>query len=137
MKKKAGLHELYAKDSSKADNIVWGRETDPVSRRGFLRGTGLVAMSAAVGASIPFAKYFPGGLIPAALAQTNMPFELAGKDGLTILNDRPVNAETPAHLLDDHVTPASRLFIRITAFPRFPRTVISTPGRWRSAVSPL
>jgi DMSO/TMAO reductase YedYZ molybdopterin-dependent catalytic subunit len=37
---------------------------------------------------------------------------MAGKDGLTILNERPVNAETPAHLLDDNVTPASRLFVR-------------------------
>ena len=117
MKKKAGLHELYAKDSSKADSIVWGRKTDPVSRRGFLRGTGLVAMSAAVGASIPFAKYFPQGLIPAALAQSNEPFQLAGKDGLAILNDRPVNAETPAHLLDDNVTPASRLFVRNNGIP--------------------
>jgi len=117
MKKKAGLHELYARDSSRADDIVWGRKPEPVSRRGFLRGSGLVAMSAAVGASIPFAEYFPAGLIPAVLAQSNAPFELAGKDGLTILNDRPVNAETPAHLLDDRVTPASRLFVRNNGIP--------------------
>lgn len=117
MTKKAGLHELYAQSPSKADDLVWGRKTDPVSRRGFLRGSGLVAMSAAVGASIPFAEYFPGGLIPAAMAQSNQPFQLVGKDGLTILNDRPINAETPAHLLDDQVTPASRLFVRNNGIP--------------------
>ena len=117
MKKKAGLHELYSQDASRADDIVWGRKTDPVSRRGFIRGSGLAAMSAVIGASIPFAKFMPGGLIPAALAQSDTLFELAGKDGLTILNDRPVNAETPAHLLDDNVTPASRLFVRNNGVP--------------------
>jgi hypothetical protein len=39
----------------------------------------------------------PGGLIPAALAQSDEAFELPGKDGLLVLNDRPLNAETPAH----------------------------------------
>ncbi len=37
---------------------------------------------------------------------------LEGKDGLTVLNDRPVNAEPPAWLLDDDVTPISRHFVR-------------------------
>ncbi len=110
MKSRRGIHRLYAEDPANADSMLWGRTVDPVSRRGFLRGGGLAAMSAAVGASIPFAKYMPGGLIPAALAQSDAPFELPGKDGLTILNDRPINAETPAHLLDDKVTPAARLF---------------------------
>ena len=118
MKKKSrGIHELYCADTDEADKIVWGRETDSVTRRGFLRGSGLAAMSAAVGASIPFAHFMPGGLIPAALAQTDQPFYLPGKSGLTILNDRPINAETPAHLLDDPVTPASRLFVRNNGIP--------------------
>lgn len=117
MKKQVGLHELYAKDASRADDLVWGRRTDPVSRRGFLRGSGLAAMVAAIGASIPFAKYLPGGLIPAALAQSDEPFRLPGKDGLVLLNDRPINAETPAHLLDDKITPASRLFVRNNGIP--------------------
>ena len=117
MKKKAGLHEIYSKDASQADDLVWGRRVDPVSRRGFIRGSGLLAMTAAVGASIPFAKYMPGGLIPAALAQSDEPFQLQGKDGMTILNDRPINAETPAHLLDDNITPASRLFVRNNGVP--------------------
>jgi DMSO/TMAO reductase YedYZ molybdopterin-dependent catalytic subunit len=117
MEKKVGIHELYAEDAGEADRILWGRQVDPVTRRGFLRGSGLAAVAAAVGASIPFADYMPGGLIPAALAQSDDPFEMSGKDGMIILNDRPINAETPAHLLNDDVTPASRLFVRNNGVP--------------------
>ncbi len=42
----------------------------------------------------------------------------AGKHpGLTILNDRPWNVETPAHLLAEAVTSADRLFIRNNGIP--------------------
>ena len=117
MNSKRGIHDLYAADPQTADREVWGRETDRLSRRGFLRGAGLATMSAALGASIPFAEFMPGGLIPAALAQSEEPFYIPGKSGLTVLNDRPINAETPAHLLDDPVTPASRLFVRNNGIP--------------------
>jgi len=40
-----------------------------------------------------------------------------GKDGLTHLNDRPLNMETPPHLLDDKITPANRFFIRNNGLP--------------------
>lgn len=115
--RRRGIHELYEDDPERADRLLWGRQTDPVSRRGFLKGSGLAAMSAAVGASIPFAHLMPGGLIPAALAQTDQSFSIAGKEGLIVLNDRPVNAETPAHLLDDRVTPAKNLFVRNNGTP--------------------
>ena len=115
--KKRGIHALYAEDPIAADERLWGRQADPITRRGFLTKGSLVAMSAAVGASIPFAHLMPQGLIPAALAQTDAPFVIPGKDGLVILNDRPVNAETPAHLLDDRITPASRLFVRNNGIP--------------------
>ncbi len=110
-----------------ADRQLWGRKVDPVSRRGFLRGSGLAAMSAAVGASIPFARFMPGGLIPAALAQSDEPFTLPGKSGLTVLNDRPINAETPAHLLDDRITPAARLFVRNNGIPP---AQVAQPEQW-------
>jgi len=74
-------------------------------------------MAAAVGAAIPFVEFMPGGLIPAALAASDEPFSLPGTDGLTVLNDRPINAETPAHLLNDDVTPSSRLFVRNNGIP--------------------
>lgn len=115
--KTRGLHELYAEDPEAADKLVWNREVDPVSRRGFLKRSSLLAMAAAVGGSIPFADKMPGGLIPAALAQSDEPFTLEGKEGLTILNDRPINAETPPHLLDDDITPAKHMFVRNNGIP--------------------
>jgi len=117
MKKEQGIHSLYTTDPVEADEILWGRRTSRVSRRGFIKGSGLAAMSTALGASIPFAGFMPGGLIPAALANTDTPFEIEGKSGLIVLNDRPINAETPAHLLDHAVTPAHRLFVRNNGIP--------------------
>ena len=130
--KKRGLHELYADDPERADDIVWGRRVDAVSRRGFMKGSGLAAMVAVVGASIPFARYMPGGLIPAALAQSDEAFAIPGKSGLIVLNDRPLNAETPAHLLDDPVTPASRVFVRNNGIP--PSTWDIDPLEWRISI---
>ena len=107
--KTANLFELYAEDAERADRIVFGRVAHR-DRRGFLKGAGLASMGALIGASIPFHRNMPAGLIPEAIAST--PMKIEGKDGLTVFNDRPVNAETPAHLLDDEVTPTSRHFIR-------------------------
>ena len=42
---------------------------------------------------------------------------LPNKEGLTLLNDRPINAETPAHLLDDLTTPAKYMFVRNNGHP--------------------
>jgi len=126
--KQRGIHELYNADPTAADDILWGRKCDPITRRGFLTKGSLAAMSAAVGASIPFAELMPGGLIPAALAQTDEPFVIPGKEGLTVLNDRPFNAETPAHLLDDRVTPGKYLFVRDNGRP--PATAGIDPGAW-------
>jgi sulfite oxidase len=39
-------------------------------------------------------------------------FELAGKDGLSLLGDVPLVAETPEELLDDETTPIARFFVR-------------------------
>ncbi|MCJ7590803.1 MAG: sulfite oxidase [Woeseiaceae bacterium] len=130
--KNRGLHELYAENPELADELIWGREVETVSRRGFMKSGGLAAMAAVIGASIPFARYMPGGLIPAALAQSNEAFSIPGKSGLIILNDRPLNAETPAHLLDDPVTPASRVFVRNNGVP--PSTWDIDPLDWRITV---
>ncbi len=57
-----GIHQLYAEDPIKADKLLWNRETDNASRRGFLKSSGLLAMVTAIGATIPFSKNMPGGL---------------------------------------------------------------------------
>ena len=108
------LFQLYAEDSDKADYLVFGRVPNK-DRRGFLKGAGLATMGALIGSAIPFHRNMPSGFIPEALAAKGM--TIAGKDGLTVLNDRPVNAETPAHLLDDEVTPTARHFIRNNGIP--------------------
>jgi len=115
--RKKGIHALYAENPLVADARLWGRKTDALTRRGFLEGSGYAAMAAALGGAIPFAHLMPGGLIPAAFAASGEAFELPGKEGLVVLNDRPVNAETPAWLLDDAVTPARHLFVRNNGIP--------------------
>lgn len=108
-----GLFELYRKNPDEADQLLFGRETYS-DRRGFLKGAGLATMGAMVGATIPFHRNMPANFVPIALAAEDV---IAGKDGLTVLNDRPVNAETPPHLLDDAITPTKRHFIRNNGIP--------------------
>lgn len=123
------IEELYAEDPERADAQVFGRRTDK-SRRGFLKQAGLAGMAVALGGSMPFWRNFPGGLIPAALADDSADLVISGKSGLRILSDRPLNAETPAHLLDDDVTPIARHFVRNNGVP--PVTV--NPSAWRLTV---
>ncbi|MCL4186031.1 MAG: sulfite oxidase [Rhodobacteraceae bacterium] len=107
-----------------------------VSRRGFLGGTGLVAITAAAGGAIPFAAGLSGGLVPAAMAQTApAPFEFPGKvTGLSLLGDRPLVAETPEHLLDDETTPIEKFFIRNNGTPPDP---VADPDSWQLTVEGL
>ncbi len=95
-----------------ADNIAQNIETDTdaadePARRAFLKNTGLTGLGAYVGMNIPF----EGNLMALAqgMSEENI---MASKDGLILMNDRPLNAETPAHLLDDDVTPYEHFFSR-------------------------
>lgn len=128
-RKERGICEQFARDPERADAEVFGRCVD-AGRRGFLKRSGLACMSVLLGAGIPFWRNFPGGLIPAALAETGESFVIDGKNGLRVLNDRPLNAETPVHLLDDLVTPTDRHFIRNNGTP----PAIVDPGSWRLKV---
>jgi len=74
----------------------------------------LAAMSARLGSTIRFGRFLPAGYLPVALADQ----PLDSEDGLLrVLNDRPLNSETPAHLLNDQITPADRLFVRNNGLP--------------------
>ena len=108
-----GLSELYREDPDKADRLLFGRVTHP-DRRGFLKNAGLAAMAALVGGTIPFHRTMPAHFFPVALADESV---IRSKDGLIVLNDRPLSAETPAHLLDDAITPTERHFIRNNGIP--------------------
>jgi DMSO/TMAO reductase YedYZ molybdopterin-dependent catalytic subunit len=118
--------EFFAKDPAGADRAVFGRVSFP-DRRGFMKGAGLATMTAMLGTGIPFHRNMPQGLVPAAFAQGDV---LSGKDGLSLLNDRPLNAETPPHLLDDPITPTDRHFIRNNGLP--PEDM--DPGSWTLTV---
>ena len=62
-----------------------------------------------------------------------------GKSGLRLLNDRPLNAESVPHLLDDDVTRTAHLFIRNNGLPPVDADIakwtLSVDGE--SVVSPL
>jgi sulfite oxidase len=88
------------------------------SRRQFLIKSSLATLSLAVGAEIVFSKNLPNGILPVALTDRSQPIALPGKHPeLVILNDNPINAETPPHLLDDKVTPRDILFVRNNGTP--------------------
>lgn len=109
----AEVRRIYAEQAPEAaDWLAFGRRSHG-DRRGFLRGAGLAAMGAFLGTTIPFHRNMPAGLIPAALAQDTGIDLMAAKEGLTLLNDKPLNAETPPALLDDAVTPTNRMFVRM------------------------
>lgn len=90
------------------------------NRRAFLAGLSTSSLAAMLGASIPYAANWPRGLAPVALGADEPAAPMSGevellktsKDGLTMMTDRPICAQTPAHLLDDAVTPAERHFVR-------------------------
>ncbi len=126
------VEELYRDDPERAEAEIFGRRTasqdagkQGASRRGFLGGAGLAAMTAAVGGTIVHSEFLPAGLVPAAMAQTAppaapaaapsgpQPLSYPGKSsGLILLQDRPLVAETPEHLLDDATTPIDKFFVR-------------------------
>lgn len=89
---------------------------ETVSKRQFLKGAGLTTLTALLGTQIPFYKNMPKGLVPVALASDDEDI-LMGKKGVTLLNDRPINAETLVHMLDDEITPTDRHFVRNNGIP--------------------
>ncbi|MCY3859489.1 MAG: sulfite oxidase [Gammaproteobacteria bacterium] len=114
-RRERGIHEFFARDPERADWETWHRVSNHKSRRGFLHGLG--ATAAALGMQIAFSEYMPRGLIPVVYANSSRSFVIEGKDGLVLLNDRPLNAETRPHLLNDDITPTNRLFIRNNGIP--------------------
>src|SRR5688572_9505833 len=105
-----GRSDLFGGAAGPADGLK-------SSRRGFLGGTGLAAIGAAIGSAMPLSG--SGEAIPAAAAQGSgaapapaaapkgpQYLKFPGKhEGLVLLGDRPLVAETPESLLDDDTTP--------------------------------
>lgn len=108
-------------------DIPEGQDGGPISRRDFIKTGSTVAIMAAAGVHIPFASFMPAGMQPIGLARAAEGEALTGKVAEMIVhNTRPLNAETPAHLLDDEVTPADRMFVRNNGIP----PVAPDPAAW-------
>ncbi|MBT6746084.1 MAG: sulfite oxidase [Flavobacteriales bacterium] len=101
-------------DKKDTDKIM----TNDFPRREFIKNASLATLGTLLGGKIVFAESFPKGLIPEALLLEESPFTISGKNnGLIVLNDRPINAETPPHLLDPNVTPNDIMFVRNNGIP--------------------
>lgn len=118
-----GNTEYYALHSEEVDGELLDRESEraatrSVGRREFLRAGSVALLGAFLGGKIVFAQNMPADLIPVALLDGSGPPGIPGKHpGLLMLNDRPLNLETPPHLLDDDITPADKVFVRNNGLP--------------------
>lgn len=83
-----------------------------MERRKFIQGTSLASLASLLGVSIVFANNIPENYTLVALQETD-PFALFNKNKqMVVLNDKPWNIETQAHLLNDKVTPNAAMFVR-------------------------
>lgn len=83
-----------------------------MKRRQFVKKATLTSFVALIGTDIIFGENMLAGYQPLALQKPD-PFKLFGLDSeMVVLNDRPWNIEAKAHLLDDKITPDSKMFIR-------------------------
>lgn len=80
------------------------------SRRGFFRKAALGVLGSYLGSNLIFGKNLPDSVLVELLKQ--LPAIPGKHPDLIVLNDRPWNVETPAHLLDEPATSPERLFVR-------------------------
>ena len=87
-------------------------------RRKFIKDTLMASVASVLGMPVVFANNFPKEMIPVVFLNANYSSGLPGKsDKLTVLNDRPVNAETAPHYLDADLTPNDLFFVRNNGIP--------------------
>ncbi len=114
---KINLREAYQTDPLKSDDALWGRRT-PLGRRGFIKNAGLSCLQMAIGAHIVFSDLLPAGLLPVGLLDRKSSDPIPGKNkDMIIINDMPLCAEPPAHLMDPSLTPLDVFFIRNNGIP--------------------
>jgi DMSO/TMAO reductase YedYZ molybdopterin-dependent catalytic subunit len=131
------VQELYRDDPARADALAFGR-------RRALKGSAFAVMGAAVGGAIPFADSMPAGTQPALFARpaaaqgaaqgAGQPqlLRMDGKAPLIQLQERPLVAETPEHLLDEAVTSYANHFIRNNG--QIPEVATGDPRAWRITI---
>jgi DMSO/TMAO reductase YedYZ molybdopterin-dependent catalytic subunit len=83
-----------------------------MERRKFIKKASLTSLAALIGTEIVFGDNMLKDYKPLALQETD-PFKLFNLDNeMVVLNDKPWNIEAKAHLLNDNITPNSKMFIR-------------------------
>ena len=83
-----------------------------MKRRSFIKKTTLSSFAAIIGVELVYGTNIIEGYTPLALEKDD-PFKLFKLDSeMVVLNDKPWNIEAKAHLLDDKITPNSKMFIR-------------------------
>lgn len=83
-----------------------------MKRRQFVKKSTLGSLATIIGANVVFGESMPSEYVPLALQEPD-PFKLFDLDSsMVVLNNRPWNIEAQAHLLDDNITPNSKMFIR-------------------------
>lgn len=87
------------------------------NRRKFLKNGSLTALSLTLGMDIVFGKSLLKDRLPIVFEArkiVNLPDK---HPAMTVLNDRPINAEAPPHLLDEALTSGDRFFVRNNGIP--------------------
>ncbi|OZV66826.1 sulfite oxidase [Winogradskyella aurantia] len=83
-----------------------------MKRRDFVKKGTLSSIAALIGTEVVFGSNMLKGYTPLALQDPD-PFKLFNKHkDMVVLNDKPWNIESQAHLLDDNITPNASMFIR-------------------------
>lgn len=87
------------------------------NRRKFLKQSLLTSITLTTGVNVVFGKYLPKGIKLLGL-EDELDDQFPEKSKMmTVLNDRPINMETPAHLLNDKLTPNNLFFVRNNGLP--------------------
>jgi sulfite oxidase len=116
------IFSRYSSSNANEDqHLKTPKQPKNTNRRNFLRklshmSLGLSGFSALK--AITSTALVSSASVSSAFAEAISTYTIKGKhSGLTVLNDRPVNAETPPHLLDEKITSAERLFVRNNGIP--------------------
>ena len=99
-------------------------------RRQFLKSSALYTAGALLSSEVVYANNLPHGI--GLLGLENVSATLADKHpDMIVLNDRPINMEAPAHLLNDPLTPNDLFFVRNNGLPPTDIDV----AQWRLEIS--
>jgi len=86
-------------------------------RRKFLKQSFLASASAVLGANVVFANNLPAGMDLIGLSNVDDQVFPGKRSEMIVLNDKPINMETPAHLLNEALTPNDLFFVRNNGIP--------------------